>query len=334
MATSPPAFSLSEPLSEFEALPDAVIVHDPVTSGAFDAMSRVSPELLEEEYLFRQLPDRKLYAIQHREFVTEVSKHVPHVIPLRTLLADYPDTDALLSDPNQVFTRDSLITIPWVPEGYIAARLRPERRRSEPAVMSAAVERIGLREIVRVPQGMFLEGGDCVPFVHQGRRALLLGHGPRSSIESAWFLQESLIPDYFDEIIALRLAHWRMNLDGGFLPVANDVVIADTDSILEATVFDARSHFTCDPWDLTTDLGMKVIETTRHESVFLQACNCLCLGNREVICYDMCERVLAELARHDVRTHTFPGSQLVKGRGGPRCMSRPIYRPPDDRLCG
>jgi arginine deiminase len=35
--------------------------------------------------------------------------------------------------------------------------------------------------------------------------------------------------------------------------------------------------------------------------------------------------VADEIERREVTVHRVPGSGLVKGRGGPRCMSRPIY---------
>jgi len=72
---------------------------------------------------------------------------------------------------------------------------------------------------------------------------------------------------------------------------------------------------------------MRIIDVTREESVFSQACNCVCLGDRKVICYDLCDRVLNELRRLDIEVSAVAGSELVKGRGGPRCMTRPIYAP-------
>lgn len=134
-----------------------------------------------------------------------------------------------------------------------------------------------------------------------------------------------LLPKYADEIIGIELASWRLNLDGGFVPVAQDVVVSNRSSIIRAFVFDARGRQCIDIWELLEDVGMHVIDTTREESVYLQACNCVCLGSRRIIYYDLCPRVNDLLRRHDVETHLVPGSELVKGRGGPRCMTRPVY---------
>ena len=104
------------------------------------------------------------------------------------------------------------------------------------------------------------------------------------------------------------------------------MVIADVSSIVGSICIDHSGSRSFDICDMFRSLGMRIIETTRRESVLMQSCNCLCLGDRQVVYYDLCERVRDLLERHDVRTHLVPGSELVKGRGGPRCMSRPVYK--------
>ena len=64
---------------------------------------------------------------------------------------------------------------------------------------------------------------------------------------------------------------------------------------------------------------------TREEATVLQACNCFCLGGRRVIAYDLCERVAEELLARNIEVRTVPGTELIKGTGGPRCMTRPLY---------
>lgn len=78
---------------------------------------------------------------------------------------------------------------------------------------------------------------------------------------------------------------------------------------------------------MLNDLGLQVIDTTPEESVYAQSCNCLCLGERRIVCYDLCPRVIGLIERSGIRVHTVPGAELIKGRGGPRCMTRPIYLP-------
>jgi N-dimethylarginine dimethylaminohydrolase len=265
------------------------------------------------------------YQEQHARFVAELRKHVPNVIALADLVGDHPALARTAGRPNQVFTRDSLVTLPWAPEAYVRARMRPPQRRAESRTLEAAVQRLGLRELVRLPAHTFLEGGDVVPFSLGGRRTLLVGHGPRSSRAALRFLARALIPEHADELIAIRLADCRLNLDGGLLPVAEDVVIAHRESVREAALFDAAGERPLELWALFRSHGVRVIEAMLEESIHAQACNCVCLGGRRVICYDLCDRVARLLERAGIEVYCVPGSELVKGRGGPRCMSRPIY---------
>ena len=311
------------PACEWATKPAAVIVHDPFLAGAFDVLDAAAQP---GDFLFRDRPEPKTYGDQHGALVAELRRHVPRVHLLSELTADQPVWDRTGRSLNQVFTRDSLITLPWEPSAYIPARMRPEQRRPETRTLESAVQRLGLRELVRLPPEMFLEGGDVIPFAREGRRSLLVGHGPRSTRDAARFLQESLIPVHLDEVIAIRLTDWRMNLDGGFLPVADDVVLSDTASIVEAELLDAAGVRPIDLWELLGNLGMRVIEVSREESIYLQACNAVCLGDRRLICYDLCPRVVRLLEDHAVEAYCIPGSELVKGRGGPRCMTRPLYR--------
>lgn len=313
-------------LCEYDTCPQAVIVHDPVAAGAFEIMKQLDPEAdLEESLLFRSRPEVALYAEQHLEFVKTLRGLVSKVFYLSEIIGRTQEFRYAGANPNQVFTRDSLITLPWIPDGYIGARMAKPLRRRETETMRAAVEALGLKEIVRLPKDLFLEGGDVIPFSRKGMRTLLVGYGPRTLLESIRFLRQSLIPDYVDEIIGIRLASWRMNLDGGLVPIAGDLIVSDTSSIVGGVLLTREREETIDVLGLFRDLGMRIIDVSPEESVFSQACNCLCVGEGKVIYYDLCRRVRFLLLDQGIDVWTIPGSELVKGRGGPRCMSRPIY---------
>jgi N-dimethylarginine dimethylaminohydrolase len=311
---------------ECQARPRAMIVHDPVAAGAFKAFDEIADDSnLETDLLFRTRPDTALYAAHHAILVRTIAVYIERVIYLRDLLGAHPSSASIAANPNQVFTRDSLITLPWAPKAFFRARLKPPQRHCEPETMKAAVERLGLREVVQLPPEIVHEGGDVIPFAYSGRRSLLVGYGQRSTRQAIDFLQQELLPDYAGELIAIELAPWRMNLDGGFVPAAEDVIVADISSILSAELVTSQGRFEFDLWEMFGDLGIDVIDTTPEESVYAQSCNCLCLGNRRIICYDLCPRVATSITQKGIDVHTVPGVELINGRGGPRCMTRPIY---------
>ena len=219
-----------------------------------------------------------------------------------------------------------MITFPWVPDGYISAGMKSPLRQPEAATMRSALEKLGLSEITGLPGGMVLEGGDVIPFSFEGERSLLVGYGPRTQVESAHFLGEVLIPEFLDQVIGIELADWRMNLDGGLVPVSGDIVISDTRSILSSFIQDSGGRKNFDILRMLRDRGTIIIDVSREESVYSQACNCVCLGGGKIVYYDLCPRVSKILAGYDIEVLHVSGSELVKGRGGPRCMTRPVYK--------
>jgi arginine deiminase len=54
--------------------------------------------------------------------------------------------------------------------------------------------------------------------------------------------------------------------------------------------------------------------------------NVLAIAPRRVIMYDRNFKTREELELHGIETITVPGSELVRGLGGPRCMSMPLRR--------
>lgn len=314
-------------LAEFNRKPEAVIIHNPVEAGSFKLMEGINdPAVLEDELLFRSRPDINLYSLQHRQFSKLLCSHFNKVFYLKKLAGDHKQFLEGSVNPNQVFTRDSLITIPWVPDVYIKARMLKPLRRPESDLMEAAVKKLGLREIIKVPENLILEGGDVIPFSRNGKRTLLIGYGPRTCFEAIEFLCGVIIPEYADEIVAVELAPWRMNLDGGFVPIAEDVILSETASIIGSTLFNGIRKKEFDIFMMAREMEMRIIEVTREESIYSQACNCVCLGDRKIIYYDLCPRVHKEIIKHSVEVYLTPGSELVKGRGGPRCMTRPVYK--------
>lgn len=307
--------------------PDAILVHDPTPHGALEVLASESdPEILQERCLFRDWPDPPSFTVQHRDFVTAIEGTGTPVVWLSEVLTGDPVLKPVAVNPNQIYTRDALVTLPWMPGTYIAGRMHAPIRQPERDVMTTVMDRLGLRRIVDIPEGLVLEGGDVIPFCRNGSRCLLIGFGRRTHRETLDFLADALIPEHLDEILAVRLAPWRINLDGGMVPIAEDVVVTHPESLLEGVQIDQAGTMEVDFLDSLREQGVNVIEATREESVFQQACNFLCLGNRRVIGYDLTPRLLPILAAHEVEVIAVPGSELVKGTGGPRCMSRPIYR--------
>ena len=154
---------------------------------------------------------------------------------------------------------------------------------------------------------------------------MLLGYGRRTTLETLHFLRDQLIPNHLDENFGGELAEWRINLDGGMVPVASNVVLTHPESLLSGLWLTQTQSVQINVWDMLRDLGMNIIPVTQEESIFKQACNCFCVGDRTIVTYDLSDRVDHELRARGIKTHRIAGSELVKGTGGPRCITKPIH---------
>lgn len=318
--------------SEYAITPTRVIVHDPTIFRAFDSRGAVSRE--PAAFLFRETPDPLLLAKQHARFVSLLEEHVPVAKMADLVPAEHQDRATLSfeTNPNFLFAHDALITLPWAPEVWIRGAMREPLRRTETAVVETVAATLGLREIVLEECG-YLEGGDVIPITTcepgNGKapiRTLLVGHGPRTSAASIPALYRALSgAGLVDRVMGIELAPWRLNLDGCLFPVSPEVVVLNRGSIRGGFRVDEGGSTAVDPVAYLESLGFRLIEASREESFDMQACNFFCAGNNTLIAYGMTERINDELREAGLTVRSFDGSELVKGNGGPHCMTRPIY---------
>ncbi|GAA2286682.1 hypothetical protein GCM10010145_66840 [Streptomyces ruber] len=314
------------PVAEHSARPWAVIVHNPAPLGAFDELSTAPPRRTQHRHLFRERVNPRRAGEEHDAFVRAIARAGVTVITLQSLVGDTPWFAQACTNPNQMYVRDAAITLPWAPTRYLPARMAEPLRRPEEATMAAALERLGLTRLDWEQRpGTVLEGGDLIPFVRDGRRCVLLGHGPRTTLATVPRLCEALLPGHADEVIAVELAPGSLNLDGTLLPLSDTLVVAAPDNIVSATHWDSTGPRPLDLLRSFEEAGMTVVRTEQRAARLQEACNHLCLGPGTAIGYDLCRPVVRTLRAHGVHLTTVPGSELVKGTGGPRCMSRPVY---------
>jgi N-dimethylarginine dimethylaminohydrolase len=320
----------SSNLSEYCVKPELVIVHDPTDFGAFQKFSTAGSDAdLLADWLFREQPDIDKLHEQHLNFVAELKKRV-RVAYLADILGSshLPSCrNHLAANPNHLFTHDALITVPWVPDGFILGRMKKEIRRHEPAVWEKAAQELGLREMIRIPAPLVLEGGDVMPICYRGKRAFLVGYGPRTSRETLGFLRDTLVRDrIIDEIIGFQIAEWRLNIDGCFFPLAETLAVAHRESIAGGIFLGPDHTEEIDPVAYFEQRGFTIIEASLEESYYKQACNFACLGNSGFVAYNLTDRINASLRANGCEIVGIPGAELVKGNGGPHCMTRPIYK--------
>jgi len=131
-----------------------------------------------------------------------------------------------------------------------------------------------------------------------------------------------------DEIVFIMMPEAVVHIDGYFLPVDRDLVIANPEYLnrYPCVVYrkGKKPRYT---WfmDYLEESGFDIIEISYEEG-----CNCAAnyiqVGPGKLVGYEGNKRVEKEVARRGGQVITFPGSELIKGKGGPHCMTCPLER--------
>lgn len=245
---------------------------------------------------------------------------------------------------NSMFVRDSSS---WIGDRYSANSMASQTRKLESRLLSAAADAAGARRIQdREPfLPAALEGGDLLL---AGQGCVVIGIGERTKSAAAEQTAQSLLTSGLaTSVFAVLLPNERqcMHLD-------TLMTMVDQESFLisgghrdqlqwfslkldaEATV---RADSLDDPFTaLAASMGLssiRLIETGDDEATvqreqWSDAANVLTIRPGTVIAYDRNTMANDRLSAAGINVLTVPSAELVRGRGGPHCLSCPLVRDP------
>lgn len=196
-----------------------------------------------------------------------------------------------------------------------------------------------------------IEGGDVLLL---NETTLAIGISQRTQAESIELLANNLFKDKsskIERILAFSIPNCRafMHLDTVFTQVDYDKFtyhpgIMDTLEVYEITpneeIVDEEDTINVKK---INDSLENILESALNKDITLIPCgaedritsereqwndasNTLCIAPGVVVVYDRNNITNALLKRAGLKVLEMPGSELSRGRGGPRCMSMPLYR--------
>ncbi len=284
-----------------------------------EEIDRIGPSSF-HRYLFEDAVDADRFRAQHQALVDVLRGEGVEVFLATGVLKDSPLLTRIRDSPNLVYTRD---TAAVTQAGAITMRMKSPVRRHEPAIVAAALAHLGVPEFLKVRSPATMEGGDVIFLDEQ---TALVGTGNRTNGRGLRQLLDKMDAS-FTTVVSIPLPRWAIHLDGTMMVIDRDLALAHRPSLQgPAVVYTAgKKPRRVRPLAFLKRKGMRFVEVTAYERQ-RRATNVITLGPRKLVGYAGHARVRRELAKEGVDLIEIEGSELVRGGGGPRCMTAPIER--------
>jgi len=207
--------------------------------------------------------------------------------------------------PYEVFARDFGACIS---EGFIMGKFREPVRQMETAVYEAKMKDLGIPCVARCTAGAF-EGGDFW-FLDD----YTLAHGVIARTD--WDGVENIrrqVQELGYELIPVPAQRQNLHLDMCFNIVAEKVAVVCKEAL---------------PYNFLKMLEKRkfTLIDVPKEGVFKHYCNIQCLGDGKVLTFDNNNVVNSNLRSLGLKTITVNLVEILKGGGGPHCMTFPLER--------
>lgn len=207
--------------------------------------------------------------------------------------------------PYMVYARDFGAC---VAEGVLIGSFREPVRQGEELRYEAKLRELGVPVIGKVERGFF-EGGD---FWFLDEATIAHGVVARSDWEGVRDAARILEPLGY-AVVGVQLASKNLHLDMAFNIVAPGVAVCATEQMPASFLRMLRKR------------RFELIDVP-SEGVFLHHCNIQCLGEGRVLTFAGNKTVNAKLQALGLEVITPELTQILKGGGGPHCMTFPLLR--------
>ena len=297
-----------------------------------------------ENFSNKELVDKMMAGIRKTELPNRIVRSLPDMVD-----QDYP----FIMDPmpNLYFTRDPFAVIG---NGVSINHMKTDTRNRETIFAKYIFNHHPKFKNSKVPiwynrdEKHPIEGGDILIL---NKNTLAIGISQRTNADAVEKIARKILwsDSGFDTVLAFDIPKKRafMHLDTIFTMIdydkftihpevegpltifsitkdsakKNNLIIEKQEKDLEYIL---KKYLNLDKVTLIRCGGNNMVDAAREQ--WNDGSNTLAIAPGEIIVYDRNYITNSILKEHGIKVHELGGSELVRGRGGPRCMSMPFIR--------
>jgi arginine deiminase len=274
-----------------------------------------------EKFLFADAIDPMQFRADHERFVDVLRSEGVDVVLLAELLRENPLLDFVDRSPNLVYLRD---TAAVTRVGYILARMKSPVRRNETRIVEAALRRLAIPMLMKTTVPATTEGGDLI-FLDDD--TLVIGVRNRTNQAGLRKLLATGTRSGLRRLLAVPLPSSVIHLDGTMMVIDRNLAVVHKQSLRStASLFEnGRLKKRLKLVEFLKASGIRLVEVTDYERQ-RRATNVIAIAPRKAIGYTGNARVKRVLREDGVDFIEIDGAELIRGYGGPRCMTLPTLR--------
>jgi arginine deiminase len=288
-------------------------------------LSSVTEDTL-DYFHFSSVPDPEKFLEEFDQLVSAFQKMGSEVLLVNEILEEDPEAQKYIKNrANMTYTRDlSIIT----PIGGIMLGMAMDGRKCDPAIFGKVWEILGIPCLGQLEPDGVLEGGGISYFRGD---TVIVGRCDRTNPIGLGKFESYMKKAGLKRMITIPCYPGIVHIDGFLVFIDEDLAIADPSKLdcAPAIIKDLETGVVREQliMDLLAAEGVDFI--TIGEEDGWAAANFVMTAPRQIVGYDWAERVMNEVERRGGKAIGVPGKELMKGNGGPHCMTCALERGKD-----
>lgn len=300
-----------------------VLMHRPEVE-----LSMVTEETL-DYFHFAAVPDADRFLKEFDDLVAALQKMGTKVLLVNEILKDDPEAMAYIAQrPNMVFTRDLGIV---TPKGGVLLGMDLDGRKGDPAMIGRAWEKLGIPVLGELEPDGILEGGG-IAYYADGRPnggTVIVGRCSRTNAVGMQKIEAYIKQAGLKRMIVIPCYPYEIHIDGILVFIDKDLAIVHPPDLdfAPAIIKDLETGEVKEQMilDFLESEGVETIVINKEERD-AAAANWVMTAPRQIVGYEWADRIMNEVAKRGGKAIGVPGTELIKGNGGPHCMTCPLER--------